>query len=117
MYGSERSGNNDNKGKLKSNKSYIIKPQGFTIPYNSEKVHGISTEIALKEGHNLEFVLKEFENDCFPLWEKNLNNGLRIWFSSNSISSSNPPKQPDIDGKILGKKISPVLEDEEVDSN
>ena len=54
---------NDNKGKLKSNKSYIIKPQGFTIPYNSEKVHGISTEIALKEGHNLEFVLKEFEND------------------------------------------------------
>ena len=49
---------NDNKGKLKSNKSYIIKPQGFTIPYNSEKVHGISTEIALKEGHNLEFVLK-----------------------------------------------------------
>jgi len=56
---------NDNKGKLKSNKSYIIKPQGFTIPYNSEKVHGISTEIALKEGHNLEFVLKEFENDLF----------------------------------------------------
>jgi len=54
---------NDNKGKLKSNKSYIIKPQGFTIPYNSKKVHGISTEIALKEGHNLEFVLKEFEND------------------------------------------------------
>tara|TARA_B100000686_G_scaffold1680_1_gene1886 strand:- start:250 stop:4458 length:4209 start_codon:yes stop_codon:yes gene_type:complete len=54
---------NDNKGKLKSNKSFIIKPQGFTIPYNSEKVHGISTEIAQKKGHNLDFVLKEFEND------------------------------------------------------
>ena len=48
---------NDNKGKLKSNKSFIIKPQGFTIPYNSEKVHGISTEIAQKKGHNLDFVL------------------------------------------------------------
>ena len=30
--------------------SHIIKPSGFTIPYQSEKIHGISTERAEKEG-------------------------------------------------------------------
>ena len=41
---------NDETGKLISNNTLIVKPEGFTIPYNSEKVHGISTEKALKEG-------------------------------------------------------------------
>ncbi len=50
----------DHTGKLLSSGNYIVKPEGFTIPFNSEKVHGISTERALKEGHDLEFVLKEF---------------------------------------------------------
>ena len=36
---------NNNEGKLISNKAFIIKPKDFTIPYNSEKIHGISTEI------------------------------------------------------------------------
>ena len=33
----------DNNGKLISNQSSIIKPDGFDIPFESEKVHGIST--------------------------------------------------------------------------
>ena len=41
---------NNEKGDLLSNDSLIIKPDGFTIPFNSEKVHGISTEIANKNG-------------------------------------------------------------------
>ncbi|MGK7392067.1 MAG: DNA polymerase III subunit alpha [Candidatus Cyclobacteriaceae bacterium M2_1C_046] len=53
----------DEKGKLLSHKSYIVKPEGFTIPYNSEKVHGISTERALKDGHDLSNVLDDFLND------------------------------------------------------
>lgn len=44
---------NNQKGELLSSDSIIIKPDGFTIPYNSEKVHGISTEIAIKEGIEL----------------------------------------------------------------
>ncbi len=40
----------DETGKLLSSGDYIIKPDGFTIPYNSEKIHGISTERAHKEG-------------------------------------------------------------------
>lgn len=53
----------DHTGKLLSHGNFIVKPEGFTIPFNSEKVHGISTERAQKEGHDLEFVLREFRKD------------------------------------------------------
>jgi len=33
----------DAKGNLLANNNYIVRPEGFTIPYNAEKVHGIST--------------------------------------------------------------------------
>ena len=36
----------DNKGGLMAVKNYIIKPEGFDIPYNAEKIHGISTQRA-----------------------------------------------------------------------
>ena len=50
----------DDKGQLVEVKSYLVKPDGFTIPRGSEKVHGISTERATKEGHPIELVLNEF---------------------------------------------------------
>ncbi|MCH7399042.1 DNA polymerase III subunit alpha [Belliella sp. DSM 107340] len=53
----------DAKGKLISNNNFIVKPEGFTIPYNAEKVHGISTERALKEGHDLVKVLEIFHKE------------------------------------------------------
>ena len=54
---------NNQKGELLSSDSIIIKPDGFTIPYNSEKVHGISTEIAIKEGIELNDAILKFESD------------------------------------------------------
>jgi DNA polymerase III subunit alpha len=53
----------DERGKLISNNNFIVKPEGFTIPYNAEKVHGISTDRALKEGHDLMKVLEIFHQD------------------------------------------------------
>lgn len=53
----------DARGKLLSNHNYIIRPEGFTIPYNAEKVHGISTKRALAEGHDLKEILKVFRED------------------------------------------------------
>lgn len=50
----------DNDGNKISEESFIIKPEGFTIPPDSSKVHGISTERAEKEGKALEEVLKKF---------------------------------------------------------
>jgi len=53
----------DARGKLLSNKNYIIRPEGFTIPFNAEKVHGISTKRALEEGHDLKEILQIFRED------------------------------------------------------
>ena len=50
----------DIKGDLIEVKNYIIKPEGFSIPYNSEKIHGISTELAHKKGLPLKEVLSLF---------------------------------------------------------
>ena len=47
-------------GELVEVKNFIIKPEGFDIPFNASKIHGISTERALKTGQDLSFVLNEF---------------------------------------------------------
>ena len=53
----------DKEGRLVEVKNYIIKPEGYDIPYNAEKIHGISTELALKKGVPLIDVLIEFTED------------------------------------------------------
>ena len=50
----------DEIGKLIDVKNFIIKPDGYVIPRGAEKIHGISTERASKEGQSLSFVLNEF---------------------------------------------------------
>ncbi|MDZ4823634.1 MAG: DNA polymerase III subunit alpha [Flavobacteriales bacterium] len=50
-------------GKLISNSSFIISPDGFSIPYLSEKVHGISTERAQRDGTDLNVVISKFLED------------------------------------------------------
>ena len=41
---------------------FIIKPEGFKINEESIKFHGITDEIAHKEGHNIKDVLEIFKN-------------------------------------------------------
>lgn len=53
----------DAKGKLLAQHNYLIKPEGFNIPYKAEQVHGISTKRALAEGHDLKTVLDTFVKD------------------------------------------------------
>ncbi|BDD02669.1 DNA polymerase III subunit alpha [Aureibacter tunicatorum] len=50
----------DEKGDLVEVKNFIVKPDGFTIPFNAEKIHGISTKRAMKQGMPLDYVLEEF---------------------------------------------------------
>jgi len=47
-------------GKVLSSESYIVKPEGFVIPFDSQNIHGISNEKAISEGKDLEYVLKKF---------------------------------------------------------
>ncbi len=53
----------DGKGKLISQHCYIVKPNGFDIPFKAEQVHGISTKRAIEEGHDLKKVLDIFVRD------------------------------------------------------
>ena len=53
----------DQKGELIKVKNFIVCPEGYDIPYNAEKIHGISTERATKEGIPLIDVLKDFVED------------------------------------------------------
>ncbi len=50
----------DDKGYLIDAQNLIIKPEGFDIPFNAVKIHGISTEKALAEGLPLQEVLATF---------------------------------------------------------
>jgi len=41
-------------------RNYIIKPEGFVIPEQAARIHGITTERAIKEGTELKEALGEF---------------------------------------------------------
>lgn len=50
----------DEMGNCIEHQDYLIKPDGFNIPYDAEKVHGISTELAQEQGVELTEVLEKF---------------------------------------------------------
>ncbi|MDY8134803.1 DNA polymerase III subunit alpha [Aquimarina sp. 2201CG5-10] len=50
----------DAMGNCIEHEDYLVKPDGFNIPYDAEKIHGISTELAEQEGISLQEVLEKF---------------------------------------------------------
>lgn len=53
----------DRDGKLLSEHSYIVRPDGFTIPDRVAAIHGITTDKALQEGSDIHEVMELFYND------------------------------------------------------
>ncbi len=51
----------DHMGKLIEHQDFLITPDGFDIPYDSERIHGISTQLATENGKSLEVALSKFE--------------------------------------------------------
>lgn len=47
-------------GNCIEHQDYLVKPEGFNIPYDAEKIHGISTELAQEQGVPLAKVLEKF---------------------------------------------------------
>jgi|SRR5690554_2101196 len=52
----------DSNGNKISGGDFIIKPEGFTIPTEASRVHGITTARALQEGQSITSVLQEFNS-------------------------------------------------------
>jgi len=50
----------DRDGNRISEKCYIIKPEGYKIPADAARIHGITTDRAICEGKDLRSVLEEF---------------------------------------------------------
>ncbi|NNL15736.1 MAG: DNA polymerase III subunit alpha, partial [Flavobacteriaceae bacterium] len=50
----------DEMGNCIEHKEFLVQPVGFNIPYDAEKIHGISTELAQERGLPLSEVLVEF---------------------------------------------------------
>jgi len=50
----------DKFNKVLSSQSYIIKPQGWDIPFESVAIHGITTAEATEHGHDLAEVMDKF---------------------------------------------------------
>ena len=52
----------DDLGNLIEHQDYLVKPEGFNIPYDAERIHGISTELAQAQGATLTEVLAKFNS-------------------------------------------------------
>ncbi|MEO1012804.1 MAG: DNA polymerase III subunit alpha [Bacteroidota bacterium] len=50
----------DGMGRLVEHRDFLVRPEGFDIPYDAERIHGISTELAEQEGYPLLEVLEKF---------------------------------------------------------
>jgi len=50
----------DPMGRLVEHRDYLIKPYGFNVPYDAERIHGISTALAERDGVPLADVLAAF---------------------------------------------------------
>ena len=48
-------------GELLEQNEFLVQPDGFNIPYDAEKVHGISTALATQDGKPLDEILDAFE--------------------------------------------------------
>ena len=90
----------DYDGSLVSNKTYVIKPVDFDIPFESEKVHGISTLLATQMGEKIQTVFSEFLDD---LSSASYIVGHNLKFDINVVSSE--LYRLDIENQLLNKKV------------
>lgn len=97
----------DEDGTLLENQDYLIKPEGFDIPFNASRIHGISTKMAREEGRDLLEVLEEFRS---VLEKTKTGVGHNVEFDYNIVGAEflrsglvNPlPKIESADTMILG---------------
>ncbi len=94
----------DRNGKLLSQQSYIVRPDGFDIPFKAEQVHGISTKRAMEEGQPLADVISKFRKD---LESTSVLIGHNIEFDINILGA---------EFIRLGLKPDPLLEANKVDT-
>ncbi len=51
----------DSMGALLEQSDFLVQPEGFDIPYDAEKIHGISTDLAAEQGVGLSVMMERFQ--------------------------------------------------------
>lgn len=69
-------------GELLEQVEYLIKPEGFDIPFESEQIHGISTALAERDGVSLKEAMEHFVN---TLHKAKFNVGQNVGFDINVV--------------------------------
>ncbi|CAA7193688.1 DNA polymerase III subunit alpha [Chryseobacterium potabilaquae] len=97
----------DDNGTLIENQDFIIKPEGYDIPFNAARIHGITTKIANDEGRDLQEVLEEFSK---VIDKVRVVSGHNVEFDYNIVGAEfyrktikdNLQEKPKADTMILG---------------
>ena len=74
----------DELGNCIEHQDYLVKPDGFNIPYDAEKIHGISTELAEEQGVGLQEMLEKFN---IALGKAKFVVGQNVGFDNNIIGA------------------------------
>lgn len=74
----------DEKGIHLKTADHIIRPVGFTIPRDASAIHGITTQMALQKGEDLNAVIAEFMDDFRTV---DLTVGHNIEFDKNVLGA------------------------------
>ena len=82
----------DEWGRVLESKDYLVKPNGFDIPYDAERIHGISTGLA----EELAKVRRNFHSKCWPE-----NSTLRTFTSTFPTCLFHSNRISDLQGTIL----------------
>lgn len=72
----------DAKGELLEQVEYLIRPDGFDIPFESEQIHGISTALAERDGVPLSEAMEHFNK---TLTRAKFNVGQNVGFDINVV--------------------------------
>ena len=51
----------DSMGALVEQSDFLVQPEGFDIPFDAEKIHGISTDLAAEQGVGLSAMMERFQ--------------------------------------------------------
>ena len=71
-------------GKLIEAKDFLVKPEGFDIPYDAERIHGISTQLAVEMGEDAAAVFQLFNE---ALGKATFVVGQNVGFDKNIMGS------------------------------
>ena len=72
----------DEMGNLLEHDNFLMRPEGFNIPYDAERIHGISTNLAMEQGIPLEQGLARFNE---VLEKTTFIVGQNVWLDINII--------------------------------